>query len=52
MAILSLRGDIGRFDLKQRASEIIPLNTNNTNRGPVPHSIFSQVHIPPSLFNV
>lgn len=54
MAILSLRGDIGRFDLKQRASEIIPVNANPSaaQRGPVPHSIFSQVHIPPSLFNV
>jgi len=48
MAILSLRGDIGRFDLKAKASEIIP---TNTQRGPIPMSIFSQVHIPPSLFN-
>lgn len=51
MAILSLRGDIGRFDLKQKASEIIP-GTTAIQRGPIPHSIFSQVHVPPSLFNV
>jgi len=51
MAILSLRGDIGRFDLKQKASEIIP-GTTAIQRGPIPHSIFSQVNIPPSLFNV
>jgi exocyst complex component 3 len=50
MAILSLRGDIGRFDLKQRATEIIP--GASAMKGPVPHSIFSAVHIPPSLFNV
>jgi len=50
MAILSLRGDIGRFELKQKASEIIPGNTA-LPRGPMPLSIFSQVQIPPSLFN-
>ena len=49
MAILSIRGDIGRFDLKAKATEIIPGNSA-IQKGPVPQSIFSQVHIPPSLF--
>ena len=50
MAILSIRGDVGRFDLKAKATEIIPGNSA-IQKGPVPQSIFSQVHIPPSLFS-
>ncbi|CAG7721652.1 unnamed protein product [Allacma fusca] len=50
MAILSVRGDIGRFDLKAKATEIMPGNTA-VRKGPIPNSIFSQVDIPPSLFS-
>jgi len=53
MALLGLRGDIGRFDLKQKASEILPSESESPTgtRVSVPQSIFSQIQIPPSLFN-
>lgn len=53
MALLGLRGDIGRFDLKQKATEILPAESDSptTQRVSVPQSIFSQIQIPPSLFN-
>lgn len=50
MAILSLRGDIGRFDLKQRASEYIQTPSASSSRGPVPQTIFTQVPVSSSLF--
>jgi len=53
MALLSLRGDIGRFDLKQKAMEILPAEADSPSaqRVSVPQSIFSQIQLPPSLFN-
>jgi exocyst complex component 3 len=51
MAILTLRGDLGRGDIKQRAGEIIPEEGPGSRGGvAVRKSIFSQVHVPPSLF--
>lgn len=48
-ALLLLRGDLGRLDVRQRVGEIIEeMRTQRT--GPAPKSIFSHIHISTSLF--
>ncbi|KAK8375438.1 hypothetical protein O3P69_008347 [Scylla paramamosain] len=48
-ALLLLRGDLGRLDVRQRVAEIMEeMRTQRT--GPAPKSIFSHIHISTSLF--
>ncbi|XP_042232976.1 exocyst complex component 3-like [Homarus americanus] len=48
-ALLLLRGDLGRLDVRQRVAEIMEeMRTQRT--GPAPKSIFSHIHISNSLF--
>lgn len=48
-ALLLLRGDLGRLDVRQRVAEIMEeMRTQRT--GPAPKSIFSHIVISTSLF--
>lgn len=48
-ALLSLRGDLGRLEVRQRVAEIME-EMKNQRTGPAPKSILSHVHVSNSLF--
>lgn len=49
-ALLMLRGDLGRLELKQLVSEIIPDNKDAQKSGPIPKSLLSEIELPTSIF--
>ncbi|XP_045583111.1 exocyst complex component 3 isoform X1 [Procambarus clarkii] len=48
-ALLMLRGDLGRLDVRQRVAEIME-EMRTQRAGPAPKSIFSHIHLSTSLF--
>ncbi|XP_050707871.1 exocyst complex component 3-like [Eriocheir sinensis] len=48
-ALLMLRGDLGRLDIRQRVADIME-EMRTQRSGPTPKSIFSHIHISTSLF--